>query len=154
MTLHANSEVEEAVEEETHIPEYKHNFGSVSPVLSIRRKSNNEEIPKRDITIADESKKTVVVSLWNDLAKKEGQVLLDNVDDGPIIAVRAAKVSDYSGVSLSTTGRSTLMINPDLPVAQKFHSWYDTDGKGSSMAPVASTLPSRTPRAGSRSLYS
>jgi hypothetical protein len=45
------------------------------------------------------SKKTVVVSLWNDLAKKEGQELLDNVDNGPIIAVRAAKVSDFSGMS-------------------------------------------------------
>lgn len=28
---------------------------SVSPTMSIRRKSNNESIPKRDITIADES---------------------------------------------------------------------------------------------------
>ena len=26
MTLHANSEVEEAIEEGVHIPEYKHNF--------------------------------------------------------------------------------------------------------------------------------
>lgn len=176
MTLHANSEVEEAVEEGINIPEYKHNFikvdelgpyvnsrdlvdvigvvQSVSPVLSIRRKSNNEEIPKRDITIADESKKTVIVSLWNDLARKEGQELLDNVDNGPIVAVRAARVSDYSGVSLSTTGRSTVMINPDLPVAQKLRSWYDTDGKSSSMASVGSTLPGGTPRAGSRSLYS
>lgn len=28
---------------------------SVSPTMSIRRKSNNESIPKRDIVIADET---------------------------------------------------------------------------------------------------
>jgi len=28
---------------------------NVSPTLSVRRKSNNETIPKRDITIADDS---------------------------------------------------------------------------------------------------
>lgn len=28
---------------------------SVSPTMSIRRKSNNESIPKRDIIIADET---------------------------------------------------------------------------------------------------
>lgn len=28
---------------------------SVSPAMSIRRKINNESIPKRDITIADET---------------------------------------------------------------------------------------------------
>ncbi|XP_057871294.2 replication protein A 70 kDa DNA-binding subunit B [Cryptomeria japonica] len=176
MTLHANSEVEEATGEETTIPEYKHNFvkiddlgqyvnsrelvdvigvvQSVSTVLSIRRKSNNEEIPKRDITMADESKKTVTLSLWNDLAKKEGQELLDIVDSGPVIAVKGIRVGDYAGVSLSTTGRSTVMINPDFPEAQKLRSWYDTDGRGSSMLSLGSTLSGGTPIRGSRSLYS
>ena len=44
------------------------------------------------------NKKIVIVSVWNDLEKKEGQEFLDNVDNGPIVAVRAAKVSDYSGM--------------------------------------------------------
>ncbi|MCI59420.1 replication protein A 70 kDa dna-binding subunit-like, partial [Trifolium medium] len=48
--------------------------------MSIRRKSNNESVAKRDITIADESKKTVVVSLWGDLATNIGQELLDIAD--------------------------------------------------------------------------
>ncbi|KAL6325572.1 hypothetical protein AAG906_023417 [Vitis piasezkii] len=45
---------------------------SVSPTMSIRRKSNNEIVPKRDITIADKTKKSVVVSLWNDHATNVG----------------------------------------------------------------------------------
>lgn len=106
MTLNENSEVEEASNEETFIPETKFNFvpidelgpyvnqkelvgemlpqdctdlsslflfplimllflpwtldiigvvQSVSPTMSIRRKSDNEIIPKRDITVADET---------------------------------------------------------------------------------------------------
>ncbi|KAH9322348.1 hypothetical protein KI387_016987, partial [Taxus chinensis] len=176
MTLNANSEVEEATDEGTFIPEYKYTFvkidelgqyvnlrdlvdiigvvQSVSPVLSIRRKSNNEEVPKREITIADASKKTVSLSLWNNLAKKEGQELLDIVDSCPVIAVRAVRVGDFSGVSLSTTGKSTIMMNPDLPEAQKLRSWYDMDGRGTSMPSIGSTLSGGTPIRGSRSIYS
>ncbi|KAL7223111.1 hypothetical protein ACSBR1_024731 [Camellia fascicularis] len=76
MTLNENSAVEEASDEATFIPDPKFNFvlidqlgpyvnskelvdvigvvQNVSPTSSIRRKINNETIPKRDITIADE----------------------------------------------------------------------------------------------------
>nr|XP_023887382.1 replication protein A 70 kDa DNA-binding subunit B-like [Quercus suber] len=77
MTLNENSEVEEASNEETFVPETTFNFvpidslgpyvngtelvdvigvvQNVSSTMSIRRKSNNDTIPKRDITIADET---------------------------------------------------------------------------------------------------
>ncbi|PKU81140.1 hypothetical protein MA16_Dca014023 [Dendrobium catenatum] len=77
MNLNENSIVEEAQGEGAFIPETKYNFvkidqvGSyvngrevidvigvvqnVSPTVSVRRKINNETIPKRDITIADDS---------------------------------------------------------------------------------------------------
>ncbi|RVW57988.1 Replication protein A 70 kDa DNA-binding subunit B [Vitis vinifera] len=93
-SLHYFKEVEEASNEETFIPEAKFKFvdieelgpyvngkelvdvsgvvQSVSPTMSIRRKSNNEIVPKRDITIADKTKKSVVVSLWNDHATNVG----------------------------------------------------------------------------------
>ncbi|KFK27877.1 hypothetical protein AALP_AA8G440800 [Arabis alpina] len=100
---------------------------SVSPTMSIRRKTDNEMIPKRDITLADESKKTVVVSLWNDLATG-------------------------IGVSLSTINRSNVVINPESPEAKKLKSWYDSEGKETSMSSIGSGM---TPSAknGSRSMY-
>lgn len=73
---------------------------SVSPTMSIRRKNDNEMIPKRDITLADETKKTVVVSLWNDLATGLGQELLDMADKHPVIAIKSLKVGDFQGKSL------------------------------------------------------
>ncbi|XP_050225644.1 replication protein A 70 kDa DNA-binding subunit B [Mercurialis annua] len=175
MTLNENSEVEEASNEAAFIPETKFNFvpvdqlgpyvstselvdvigvvQSVSPTMSIRRKSNNEMIPKRDITIADETKKTVVVSLWNDLATTVGQELLDMADKSPVVAIKSVKVGDFQGVSLSTLGKSILQINPDTPEAKKLRSWYDSEGKETSMASVGAGLSPST-KTGGRSMYS
>ncbi|XP_031489389.1 replication protein A 70 kDa DNA-binding subunit B [Nymphaea colorata] len=174
MTLNENSEVEEAAGEGISIPEVKFNFTKidqlsqyingrelidvigvvqhVSSTLSIRRKSDNKDIPKRDITIADESKRTVVVSLWNDHATKVGQELLDMVDTAPVVAIKSLKVGDFQGVSLSTLITSTVVINPDTSEAKKLRSWYDSEGKQSSMASVGSGMISS--KTGSRSMYS
>ncbi|URD95318.1 Replication protein [Musa troglodytarum] len=175
MTLNENSIVEE-VQGEAFVPETKYNFvridrlgayvngrelvdligivQNVSSTLSIRRKSNNDTIPKRDITIADDSNKTVNVSFWNDLATDVGQQLLDMVDTSPVVAIKCLKVGDFQGVSLSTLSRSTVVINPSLPETKKLRSWYDSEGKGTSMASVGSNLVSPNSKTGSRSMYS
>nr|GMC69614.1 replication protein A 70 kDa DNA-binding subunit B [Ipomoea batatas] len=162
MTLNENSQVEEASNEAAFIPETKFNFvpidelgpyvngrelvdiigvvQSVSPTMSIRRKSNNEMIPKRDITIADETKKTVVVSLWNDLATSVGQELLDMADKSPVVAIKSVKVGDFQGVSLSALSKSTVLVNPDVPKAKDLRAWFDTEGKETSLASVGSGL--------------
>ncbi|KAE8711819.1 Replication protein A 70 kDa DNA-binding subunit B [Hibiscus syriacus] len=174
MTLNENSVVEEASDEETFIPEAKFNFvpidqlgpyvngrelvdiigvvQSVTPVSNIKRKTDNENIPKRDMVVADETKKTVVVSLWNELANDVGQKLFDLADTYPVVAIKSLKVSDFQGVSLSTLGKSTVMINPDIPEAKKLRSWYDMEGKVSSMANIGMGL-SPSSRTGARSMY-
>ncbi|VVA27628.1 PREDICTED: replication [Prunus dulcis] len=175
MNLNENSEVEEAINEAAFVPETKFNFvpvdmlgphvngkelvdvigvvQSVSPTMSIRRKSNNESIPKRDITIADETKKTVVVSLWGELATSVGQELLDIADQSPIVAIKSLKVGDFQGVSLSTLSRSTVVVNPELPEAKRLRSWYDSEGKGASLASVGNGM-SPLAKSGARSMYS
>ncbi|CAN0890906.1 Replication protein A 70 kDa DNA-binding subunit B, partial [Linum grandiflorum] len=111
MTLNESSELEEVVDEEFKIPETKFNFvpidhlgprvnskqlvdiigvvQSVSPTMSVRR--------KRDSVIVDESKKTAVVELWNELATGTGQELLDIAGTNPVVAVKALKVGDFEG---------------------------------------------------------
>ncbi|GAB2211897.1 hypothetical protein Droror1_Dr00025236 [Drosera rotundifolia] len=113
---------------------------NISSTVSIRRKGDNEVILKRDITIADESKKTVVVSLWNDLATTVGQELLDIADRSPVIAIKSLKVGDFSGVSLSTIGKSIVQIDPEIPESKKLRSWYNSEGKEVSMASVGADL--------------
>ncbi|CAN1176608.1 Replication protein A 70 kDa DNA-binding subunit B [Linum perenne] len=174
MTLNESSEVEEVVSEAVKIPETKFNFvpidhlgpyvnskelvdvigvvQSVSPTLSIRRKSDNEPIPKRDVVIADESKKTVIVSLWNELATTTGQELLDMADKSPVVAIKALKVGDFQGVTLSTVGKTMLQVNPDIPESKQLRSWYDSDGKHSLMAPIGSGM-SPSIKSGVRFMY-
>ncbi|XP_021733994.1 replication protein A 70 kDa DNA-binding subunit B-like [Chenopodium quinoa] len=174
MTINENSVVEEASDEGVYIPETKFNFvpidqlglhvngkdvvdvigvvQNVSPTMSIRRKINNEMIPKRDITIADESKKTVVVSLWNDHATTLGQELLDMADQSPVIAIKSVKVGDFQGVSLSAISKSVLKINPDLPESRQLRSWYDSEGKEASLASVGAGM-TPSPNGGGRSMY-
>ncbi|KAK6921000.1 Replication protein A, OB domain [Dillenia turbinata] len=174
MTLNENSEVEEASNEAAFIPATKFNFVKidelgpyvqgrelvdiigvvvqVSPTMSIRRKSNDETVPKRDITVADETNKTVIVSLWNESATTTGQELLDLADKFPIIAIKSLKVGDFNGVSLSTLSKSVVLVNPDVPEAEKLRSWYDSEGKGKSMASVGTGMSS-SPQSGARSMY-
>ncbi|KAJ1387138.1 hypothetical protein SESBI_40216 [Sesbania bispinosa] len=175
MTLNENSEVEEVANEASFVPETKFNFvpidqlgphvnktdlvdvigvvQNVSSTMSIRRKSNNESIPKRDITIADETKKTVVVSLWNELATNIGQELLDIADKSPVVAIKSLRVGDFQGVSLSAISKSAVLINPDIPEAKKLRSWYDVEGKDATMASVGSGSSPSSNNA-SRSVYS
>ncbi|KAK6925113.1 OB-fold nucleic acid binding domain, AA-tRNA synthetase-type [Dillenia turbinata] len=174
MSLNENSEVEEASNEASFIPATKFNFVKidelgpyvqgrelvdiigvvvhVSPTMSIRRKSNDEIVPKRDITVADETNKTVIVSLWNENATTTGQELLDMADKLPIIAIKSLKVGDFNGVSLSTLSKSVLLINPDIPEAEKLRSWYDSEGKGKSMVSAGAGMSS-SPQSGARSMY-
>ncbi|KAB5524796.1 hypothetical protein DKX38_022545 [Salix brachista] len=175
MTLNENSEVEEASDEAACIPETKFKFvpidqlgpyvnskdlvdvigivQSVSPTMSIRRKSNNETVPKRDIVVADETKKTVVVSLWNDLATTVGQELHDIADKSPVVAIKSLKVGDFQGISLSTLGKSIVQVNPVISESKKLRNWYDSEGKETSMASVGSGLSPST-KSGGRSMYS
>ncbi|KAI3885905.1 hypothetical protein MKX03_002992, partial [Papaver bracteatum] len=146
MNLNENYELEEVSEEGSHIPKEIFNFvkidylgtyvngqvlvdvigvlQSVSPTMSIRRKANNETIPKRDITIADDSNKTVVISLWNDLATTMEQELLDVVDNNPIIAIKMSQ-----RVSLSSLGKSTVLVYLDVPKAENLKSCLLGAGK-------------------------
>lgn len=171
MTLNAHAEVEEIADEETKIPELCYNIvkidelgphvnrndlvdvlgvvQSVSGVVSIKRKINNDEIPKRDITIADESKKTVVVSLWNESASNEGENLLNMVHESPIILLKGLRVSDFQGVSLSATPKSVIIVNPDIPEAHKLGSWFRSEGKEAQLTSAGASLP----RSGPRSMF-
>ncbi|KAM9853645.1 replication protein A 70 kDa DNA-binding subunit isoform 2-T2 [Aulostomus maculatus] len=94
---------------------------TVDEVTRLTTKSNRE-VSKRTLGLMDMSGKVVSVTLWGEEAEKfdgSGQ---------PIIAIKAAKLSDFGGRSLSASFSSTLMINPDIPEAYKLRGWYDKEG--------------------------
>ncbi|XP_068173511.1 replication protein A 70 kDa DNA-binding subunit [Antennarius striatus] len=94
---------------------------SVDEVTRLTTKSSRE-VSKRTLNLMDMSGKLVTVTLWGEDAEKfdgSGQ---------PIVAIKAAKLSDFGGRSLSASFSSTLMINPDIPEAHKLRAWFDRDG--------------------------
>uniref|UniRef100_A0A672GWM7 Replication protein A subunit n=1 Tax=Salarias fasciatus TaxID=181472 RepID=A0A672GWM7_SALFA len=94
---------------------------SVDEVTRLTTKANRE-VSKRTLNLMDMSGKVVTVTLWGEEAEKfdgSGQ---------PIVAIKAAKLSDFGGRSLSASFSSTLMINPDIPEAYKLRGWYDKEG--------------------------
>ncbi|KAK3010924.1 hypothetical protein RJ639_011030 [Escallonia herrerae] len=71
--------------------------------LSLLKKPRGGGIMKRDMILTNTEFDTVVITLWADLAKNEGNILSELADDKPIVVLSKAKVTRYGGlVSLST----------------------------------------------------
>ncbi|KAJ9545274.1 LOW QUALITY PROTEIN: hypothetical protein OSB04_024981 [Centaurea solstitialis] len=119
MILSQYSQVDEVINESMVVPKKKFNFvpldqlrpyvdnktlvnvigvvQHVSPTMSVRRKSDQQITPKTDITLVDETKTSVVVSLWNHHATSAGQELLGMGDNPPIVAIKSLKVGEFQG---------------------------------------------------------
>ena len=65
---------------------------SVGELGAVRRKSDNSEVQRRDVTIVDDSMRSVVLTLWNTLATEQGALLAQEAANSPVIAVRGVKV--------------------------------------------------------------
>lgn len=168
MTLNSNSEIVEAdIESSTFkLPSATYNFTkisdlgrhisskrfvdvlgvvqSVGPLTTVNRKSNNDEIPKRDIVLLDQSRQTVVLTLWNNMAVKEGASLADLIAESPILMAKGLRLSDFQGVSLSSTMNTMVLINPVIPDANELRTWYEEDGRTASLTPAGASLPGGT----------
>ncbi len=46
------------------------------------------------------SQKTVVVSLWNNMAMNEGATLSNTVNDSPVLMVKSLRASDFQGICI------------------------------------------------------
>eukprot|EP00455_Lapot_gusevi_P050099 TRINITY_DN7211_c0_g1_i3.p1 TRINITY_DN7211_c0_g1~~TRINITY_DN7211_c0_g1_i3.p1 ORF type:complete len:333 (-),score=63.47 TRINITY_DN7211_c0_g1_i3:167-1108(-) len=90
---------------------------------SVNSKTTNQPIPKRNVTLMDQSLKCVDVTLWGDLVD---HVTEDSV--GVVVAMRGARLSDFGGRTLNA-GQSTLVVvNPDLPQASNLLGWHASLG--------------------------
>lgn len=99
----------------------------VAPLGSVKRKSDQTELTRRDVTLVDASKRSVTVTLWGDLASGFGAEIESLTH--PVVSIAAVRVSDYNGLSLSTVTRSSGMANMDTPEARKLREWYEGEGR-------------------------
>ncbi|CAA3024362.1 replication A 70 kDa DNA-binding subunit A [Olea europaea subsp. europaea] len=103
---------------------------TVNPCVAIMRK-NGMETQRRILNLKDQSERSVELTLWGDFCNREGQQLQEMVETGffPVLAVKAGKVSDFSGKSIGTISSTQLFINPDSPEALALRDWFDQAGK-------------------------
>lgn len=92
-------------------------------LTTITIKTSNRDVQKRELGIVDDSGCLVRLTLWGQEA-----VSFDG-SNHPAIVVRSARVSDFSGRSLSATTQSCVMVAPStIPEANKLKGWYDNSG--------------------------
>ena len=115
---------------------------TVGALGSVKRKSDATELSRRDLTLVDAGLKTVTVTLWGSTAEGVGAELEAAVAGGshhPVVAISSCRVSSYNGVSVSTLGRSQLLIDPStekFSEAGALRSWWDATGASAEMQPV------------------
>ncbi|GLB34780.1 putative as part of the replication protein A (RPA RP-A), a single-stranded DNA-binding heterotrimeric complex, may play an essential role in DNA replication, recombination and repair [Lyophyllum shimeji] len=144
LSFERNTEVEEC-HEATNLPMIKYHFvplsgledlpkdstcdviaivKEVAPLAEIMSKQQNKPIPKRELTLVDQSGYSVRMTLWGKQAEQY------SAEDSPVIAFKGVKVGDFGGRSLSMFSSSTMMINPDIEECFALRGWYDSIGAG------------------------
>ncbi|CAL1357453.1 unnamed protein product [Linum trigynum] len=114
---------------------------SVNPSVPILRK-NGMETQRRTVGMKDSSGRSVELTLWGDFCNKEGQNLQELVDSEmfPVLAVKAGKVSDFTGKSVGTISSTQLFINPDIPEAHVLSDWFARIGQNSAAVSISRDL--------------
>ena len=56
---------------------------------------------------------------------------LNSAGPNQVVVIKGAKVSEWGGRTLSTMGSSSIVLNPDLPVAGRMRTWFDNGGGAS-----------------------
>ncbi|CAH8572575.1 unnamed protein product [Schistosoma rodhaini] len=157
MTLHSDSQVLPCEDSDTSsLPETHFNFISIgkldtqSPgsfvdivgvvhecgeVQSITAKASQRELRKRELGLVDSSNCLVRLTLWGEEA--------ENFDGAshPVIVIKAAKISDFNGRSLSVSPTSSLLISPtNIPEAIRLKGWYEHEGRFSNFETFRSEM--------------
>jgi len=104
----------------------------VSEIANFTSKKGNE-LTKRSFCIVDESASNIECALWGDSAHR-----FESSNEGKVICLQAAKVSDYGGRTLSV---NSFYIEPEIPEVQVVKMWWQ---KNQNTLSITSLTQSRT----------
>lgn len=103
-------------------------------VTEITAKATQKQIKKREIVLADRSQYQVRVTLWGRQAENW------NESENGIVAFKGVKVGDFGGRTLSVSGSSTMVVDPDIEEAHQLRGWCVHDLSLSVLSRVESKL--------------
>ena len=87
---------------------------SVGELGSVRRKSDNAEIQRRDVVLVDDTNKTVTLTLWNALAVEQGAQLATMANPSSPCAVCASRTTTASRYPPSRAGAASSSPTPRI----------------------------------------
>ena len=91
-----------------------------------------KELTKRDVVLVDKSSTSINFTLWG-----EKTALVDESSLGAVLAVKGARVGDYGGRTLGSSGTTDIAVNPSIPEAVDMRSWWDVDGSTKQIASLS-----------------
>jgi len=167
IALDFRSSIEVCVDDDSNIPRPHYNFRqiseienleagtivdligivtSVGPSGTIIRKLDNSEVQKRNLQLKDMSGRSIELTLWGKFCDAEGQQLQLQCDSGlnPVLALKGARVTEFSGKSVNTTGSTHVKVDPDFPEAESLRRWYATEGKTAACVSLSVVSMGRT----------
>jgi len=108
---------------------------AMSDSATVTIKSSGRDTTKRTITIVDESKMSIEVTVWGDKADRIGHELKLHA----VLLAKGCRVGDYNGRSLSTSGSSLVEADPPHARTSELRSWWNNEGSKSSFQSCAPT---------------
>ena len=102
-------------------------------VASIRSKTTQKQLLKRDITLVDLSRKSIKLTLWGDMAETFNVVPQEN----PVVAFKSVRVTEFNGKSLSSLSSTTYLVNPDMHEAYEIRGWFDANGSSTDFESIS-----------------
>lgn len=93
---------------------------AIGNLETVTEKSKNEEVKKRDLTIVDETKTEIVLTIWRATA------INFTAEVGSVLIGRGVRVSVYNGITLSATANSSIEFDPNLTEAAELKAWWSS----------------------------
>jgi len=86
---------------------------------------DGKELVKREITVADDTATSIVVALWGERAKREDSAFAGN----PVVVMKSVCYKEWNGgLSASLTEGGELILDSQLPDAQRIKQWWSQSG--------------------------
>lgn len=98
-------------------------LNDVAEVSQIVSKTTSKPYDKRELTLVDNSGKSIRLTIWGNTA---------TTFDAPpesVVAFKGVKVSDFGGRSLSLLSSGSMAVDPDIDEAHRLKGWYDAQGR-------------------------
>ena len=95
---------------------------SITPVTSLTSKAG-KELTKRTLTVADDSGKSIELTLWGNSASN----FLETAD-GQVVASKGLRVTEWIQKSLGGSHGSSFEVDPENEACKRLKTWADGGG--------------------------